>query len=293
MMQPLFDKQFLQKLESLSLVSWKPSAGLMKGGERRSRKKGSGIEFSDFRPYVTGDDIRYVDWNIYSRLDRLLLKLFIEEEDLCLHLLIDSSASMGFGKPSKLEYALKAAAALGYIGLVSFERVAVGLFADGLGKFLRPRRGRKQIFPLLGFLTQVVPSGQTDLSSSLKRYAFLVKTPGLAVVITDLLDSRYQEGIMALLRVRFEVFLLHLVSEEEMEPPLSGDLRLIDAELGSVKDLTMDSALLARYRRNLSTFFRDIEAFCLKNQVGYLRASTAIPFEDLVLKHLRQGGLLR
>lgn len=293
MTQLLFDKQFLQKLESLSLVSWKPSVGLMKGGERRSRKKGSGIEFSDFRSYVTGDDIRYVDWNIYSRLDRLILKLFIEEEDLCLHLLIDSSASMGFGKPSKLEYALKAAAALGYIGLVSFERVAVGLFADGLGKFLRPRRGRKQIFPLLRFLAQVVPSGRTDLSSSLKRYAFLVKTPGLAVVITDLLDSRYQEGIMALLQVRFEVFLLHLVSEEEMEPPLSGDLRLIDAELGSVKDLTMDSALLARYRRNLSTFFRDVEAFCLKNQVGYLRASTTIPFEDLVLKHLRQGGLLR
>lgn len=292
-MKRLFDEDFLRKLEALSLISRRASLGQAKG-ERRSVKKGSGVEFRDFRPYVPGDDIRYVDWNIYSRLDRLILKLFIEEEDLCLHLLIDSSGSMGFGTPSKLEYALKVAAALGYIGLSNFERVAIGLFSDGLGKLLRPRRGRGQIFPLLGFLDKVRPQGRTDLSASLKEYALWAKAPGLAILISDLLDPRsYQEGIMALLKRRFDVFLFHLVSTEELHPPFSGDLRLIDAELKEAKEVTVGPALLSRYRQNLEAFFQGVEAFCLRNQVGYVRASTAVPFEDLLLKHLRQGGLLR
>lgn len=292
-MKRLFDEDFLRKLEALSLISRRASLGQAKG-ERRSVKKGSGVEFHDFRPYVPGDDIRYVDWNIYSRLDRLILKLFIEEEDLCLHLLIDSSGSMGFGTPTKLEYALKVAAALGYIGLSNFERVAIGLFSDGLGKRLRPRRGRGQIFPLLGFLDKVRPQGRTDLSSSLKEYALWAKAPGLAILISDLLDPRsYQEGIMALLKRRFDVFLFHLVSSEELHPPFSGDLRLIDAELKEAKEVTVGPALLSRYRQNLEAFFQGVEAFCLRNQVGYVRASTAVPFEDLLLKHLRQGGLLR
>ena len=292
-MKRFFDEDFLRKLEALSLISRRASLGQAKG-ERRSLKKGSGVEFRDFRPYVPGDDIRYVDWNIYSRLDRLILKLFVEEEDLCLHLLIDSSGSMGFGTPSKLEYALKVAAALGYIGLSHFERVAIGLFSDGLGKLLRPRRGRGQIFPLLGFLAKVRPQGRTDLSSSLKEYALWAKAPGLAILISDLLDpGGYQEGIMALLKRRLEVFLFHLVSTEELHPPFSGDLRLIDAELKEAKEVTVGPALLSRYRQNLEAFFQGVEALCLRNQVGYVRASTAVPFEDLVLRHLRQGGLLR
>lgn len=292
-MRRLFHEDFLRKLEALSLVSRRVSFGQAKG-EWRSVKKGSGVEFRDFRPYVPGDDIRYVDWNIYSRLDRLMLKLFVEEEDLCLHLLIDSSASMGFGTPSKLEYALKVAAALGYIGLSNFERVAIGLFSNGLGRLLRPRRGRGQIFPLFSFLEHVRPQGRTDLSASLTAYALWAKTPGLAILISDLLDpGSYQEGIMALLKRRFEVFLFHLVSPEELHPPLSGDLRLIDAELEEAKEVTVDPILLSRYRRNLEAFFQGVEAFCVRNQVGYVRASTAVPFEDLLLKHLRQGGLLR
>jgi len=121
----LFDEIFLQRLEKLSVVSRRLAVGLGKG-ERRSPRKGSGVEFRDYRPYAVGDDLRYVDWNIYSRLERMVLKLFVEEEDLCIHLLVDASASMAFGSPAKLDYALRAAGALGYIGLANLERVAVG-----------------------------------------------------------------------------------------------------------------------------------------------------------------------
>ncbi len=286
-----FDGAFFKKLEALSFVSRKPFPGLAKG-ERRGPRKGAGVEFQDFRPYVPGDDLRYLDWNVYSRLDRLILKLFVEEEDLGLHLLIDSSASMAFGSPSKLEHAIKAAAALGYIGLSTLERVAVGLFREGLEAVFGPRRGRRQIFPILKFLSDISPKGRTNLSASLASYA-RKGTPGLAVILTDLLDKSYRAGIEALLEKGFEVFLLHVLSEEELSPPLQGDIRLIDAEDGITREVTVDAALLTRYQENQRAFFQEVEAFCQKNQIGYIRASTAVSLEDLLLRSFREGGLLR
>ncbi|MBI3988275.1 MAG: DUF58 domain-containing protein [candidate division NC10 bacterium] len=289
-MQP-FDGAFFKKLEALSFVSRKPFLGLAKG-ERRGPRKGGGVEFQDFRPYVPGDDLRYLDWNVYSRLDRLILKLFVEEEDLCLHLLIDSSASMAFGSPPKFLHAVKTAAALGYIGLNTLERVAIGFFTEGVETVFGPRRGRRQIFPLLQLLSQVSPEGRTNLSAALTSYA-RKGAPGLAVVITDLLDPGYREGIGALLQKGFEVFLLHVLSEGELSPPLFGDIRLIDAEVGTAREVTVDAALLTRYRESQRAFFQEVETFCQKNQVGYIRASTAIPLDDLLLRSFKEGGLLR
>lgn len=289
----LYDERFLRKLENLSIVSRRVSAGQAKG-ERRSRRRGAGVEFQDYRPYVMGDDFRYVDWNVYSRLDRLFLKLFVEEEDLCLHLLVDSSASMGFGTPPKLDYALRVAAALGYIALSNLERVALGLFAGEMQAMLRPRRGRGQILPLLDYLGQVEARGGTGLNGALAEYALRNRTPGVAVVVSDLLDpAGFEAGVRALLRRRFEVFLLHLVSEEELHPDLAGDLRLLDAEGGDVREITADRVLLTQYAENLQGFFDRVEGFCLTNRIDYLRASTLVPFEELILKHLRRGGFLR
>lgn len=289
----LFDETFLQRLDRLSIVSRRMALGLGKG-ERRSPRKGSGVEFRDYRPYAVGDDLRYVDWNIYSRLDRMVLKLFVEEEDLCVHVLVDTSASMAFGDPSKLDYALRAAAALGYIGLANLERVAVGLFGDGVATALRPRRGRGQIVPLLDFLSEARPAGRTDLKGSLEEYAARATVPGVAVVISDLLDLQgYRPGLAALLRRRFEVFLLHLVAEEELRPELRGDVRLVDAEGGPAREMTVDGPALAAYRERLHGFFGEVERFCLRHRIDYVRCSTAVPFEDLVLRHLRQGGFVR
>jgi len=293
MVRRAFDDTFLQRLDALSIVSRKVVTGRAKG-ERRSFRKGAGVEFQDYRAYVVGDDLRYVDWNIYSRLDKLLLKLYVEEEDLCLHLLVDGSASMGFGDPPKLDYALQVAAALGYIGLSNLERVALGCFSGEFTRMLRPRRGRGQIFPLLDFLSSVEAAGTTNLNGCLVRYALRSRVPGVAVVLTDLLDpGGYADGLKALLRRRFEVFLLHVVSEDELSPTLQGDLTLLDAEGGSTREVSLDRASLEQYQERLQSHFAEVERFCASHRIDYLRTSTAVPFQDLILRHLRRGGFLR
>jgi uncharacterized protein (DUF58 family) len=288
-----FDATFLKRLEALSVVSRRVVTGRAKG-ERRSFRKGAGVEFQDYRPYVAGDDLRYVDWNIYGRLDRLLLKLYVEEEDLCIHLLVDGSASMGFGQPPKLDYALQVAAALGYIGLTNLERVALGYFSGELTHMLRPRRGRGQIFPLLTFLSEVEAKGPTDLNGCLASYALRSRVPGIAVVVSDLLDpGGYADGLKALLSRRFEVFLLHIVSEDELQPLLRGDLTLLDAEGGASRVVSLDRVALEDYQERLHGYFADVERFCAGHRIDYLRTSTTVPFQDLILRHLRRGGFLR
>ena len=289
----LFDHDFLKRLDELSIVSRRVSTGQAKG-ERRTNRKGSGVEFMDYRPYTVGDDLRYVDWNIYSRLDKLLLKLYVEEEDMCLHLLVDGSASMKFGDPPKLDYAVRVAAALGYIGLTNLERVALGLLTSDVTRMLRPLRGRGQILPIMDFLAGVEAGGPTALNRCLARYALRSRVPGVAVILTDLLDpGGYADGLKALLQRRFEVFLLHVVSEDELEPGLQGDLTLVDAEGGSTREVSVDRWALERYQVRLRQHFEEAERFCARHGIDYLRTSTAMPFQDLILRHLRRGGFLR
>jgi uncharacterized protein (DUF58 family) len=289
----LFGPDFLKRLDELSIVSRRVSTGQAKG-ERRTIRKGSGVEFMDYRPYTIGDDLRYVDWNIYSRLDKLLLKLYVEEEDMCLHLLVDSSASMGFGDPPKLDYAVRVAAALGYIGLTNLERVALGLLTDDVTRMLRPLRGRGQILPILEFLEGAEAGGPTALNRCLARYALRSRMPGVAVVVSDLLDpGGYADGLKALLQRRFDVFLLHVVSEDELEPALQGDLTLVDAEGGATRQVSVDRWALERYQERLKEHFAAAERFCTGHGIDYLRTSTATPFQELILRHLRRGGFLR
>jgi uncharacterized protein (DUF58 family) len=293
MARRVFDEEFLRRLDELSLVFRRVATGQAKG-ERRSLRKGAGVEFQDYRPYVMGDDLRYVDWNIFSRLNRLILKLFVEEEDLCLHLLVDGSASMDSGRPSKLDYALQVAGALGYIGLANLERVAVGVFSGEMTLRLRPRRGRGQILALLDALSAVEAGGPTDLNGCLASYALRSRVPGVVVVLTDLLDpGGYADGLKALLRRRFEVFLLHVVSEEELQPMLRGDLTLLDAEGGPSREVTVDREALARYQARLRDHFAEAERFCARHRIDYLRTSSLVPFQELVLRHMRRGGFLR
>jgi len=289
----IFDQDFLKRLEALSIVSRRVATGQAKG-ERRSLRKGTGVEFMDYRPYTVGDDLRYVDWNIYGRLDKLLLKLYVEEEDMCLHLLVDGSASMGFGDPPKLDYAIQVAAALGYIGLANLERVALGLFSNDSPRTLRPLRGRGQFPPIMDFLANAAAAGATTLNASLARYALRSRVPGVAVVLTDLLDpGGYTDGLKALREHRLEVFLLHVVSEEELNPRLQGDLTLVDAEGGATREVSVDRWALERYQERLRQHFAEAEQFCSRHGIDYLRTSTTVPFQDLILRHLRHGGFLR
>src|SRR5438046_1876393 len=261
-----FSPEFLAQLERLSLLSRRAFRGSVKG-ERRSPRRGHSVEFADYRAYGHGDDLRYVDWNIYGRLDRLHVKLFVDEEDLCLHLLIDASASMGFGVPSKLEYGTRVAAALGFVGLVSHERVGVGILRARAVEGWPPTRGRNE---------------------ALGEYALRAREPGLAVVVSDLLDPQgFEAGVRSLLERRFDVHVIHVLDPTDLNPDLAGDLRLHDAETGEARDVTVDGEALRGYRERLARFLERVEAFCRSREVGYHRVSTETPVEEFVVAQLR------
>ena len=286
----LLSAEFLAQLDRFALISRRAFRGRVKG-ERKSPRKGSSVEFSDYRAYGVGDDIRYVDWNIYGRLDRLYLKLFVDEEDLCLHLLLDASASMKFGEPSKLRYGAQLAAALGFVGLVNLERVGVGVLRERMAEGWSPARGRDQVLPLMDFLGRLRSSGGTSLGEGLAQYALRAREAGVAVLISDLIDpAGYERGLKALLERRFDVHVIHVLAPDEMNPSFGGDLRLVDAETGELRDLTLDGEALRDYRQRLREFLERAEQFCLRREISYYRVVTDTPVEDFVLGQLK--GLL-
>lgn len=291
----LFDREFLSKLEYLSLVSRRLYRGEASGAHA-SPLRGTSPDFADYRIYQPGDDFRYIDWNIFGRLDRLFVKLFAEEEDLSVHILLDASRSMAFGVPPKIDYARRVAAALGFIGLASLDRVGVATFAAGVGGSLAPRRGRAQIFHLFEYLSAVAPSGTTELSRSLEEYSLRSRSPGLAVVVSDLLDESgsgaYRRGLLALRCRGFDVVLVQVLDREEIAPAEDGMSRLSDMETGRTVNVAIDAELRSAYRKKVTGFLGDVEEFCLGNRIEYLRTSTVVPFEDVVLKYLRQGAHL-
>jgi len=288
--QELLSAEFLSQLERFALISRRAFRGRVKG-ERRSPRKGSSVEFSDYRPYGAGDDIRYVDWNIYGRLDRLYLKLFVDEEDLCLTMLIDASASMEFGEPPKLDYAVRLAAALGFVGLVNLERVGVGVLRERMTEGWTPARGRNQVLPLMEFLSSLRPAGSTSLGEGLAQYALRAREAGVAVVISDLMDpAGYERGLKALLERRFDVHVIHVLSPDEMNPSFGGDLRLVDAETGEMRDLTLDGEAQRIYRQRLREFLERAEQFCRSKEISYYRVVSDTPVQDFVLGQLK--GLL-
>jgi uncharacterized protein (DUF58 family) len=292
---PLFDEAFLRKLERLAILSRQAMAGKLQG-ERRSTKRGQSVEFADFRPYAPGDDFRRIDWNAYARLERFFIKLFIEEEDLTVHLVVDASRSMDWGEPNKLEYAVKAAGALGYIALAGLDRVTVtAMGGDGseTGGYFPPRRGKSQAFALFSFLSSLTSGGRTDLAPRLRAYALSAKQPGPLLLFSDLLDEGWQDGLHALAGRGFEVTVLHLLSPEEVDPPLSGDLKLLDAETGAEVEITADYEMLARYREGLEDWRAEIRRFCGARGMHYVPVVTSLPFEELLFAWLRRQGVLK
>ena len=289
----VFDDEFLHKLERLELLARKMFRGLLRG-EHATPRRGRGLEFSDFRHYRPGDDFRHIDWNVYSRLDQLFLKLHASEEDLTLHLVVDASASMRFGAPSKFDHARKLAAALACIALHNLDRVGVGAFAASLGASLPPVKARHHMSRLLEFLGGLPCAGESCFGTALREFTARTRNPGLAILISDLLGAEdVEDGIEALLYSGHEVAVIQVLAEEEIDPPLDGALCLVDAESGRELEVTVDRELRRLYRLQLDRRLQRIESFCRRRGVEYLRASTAIAFEDVVLKYLRQGAHFR
>lgn len=293
-MEELFDNDFFRGLDRLSFVVNRDVRGQLRG-ERRSVKHGSSVEFADYRDYSPGDDMRYVDWNVYARVEKLLIKLFREEEDLEIYVIVDNSPSMRFGDPSKLVFARRLAAALSYIVLSGGDRCVLSVFDSGGLKGLSPLRGKRSISEALRFLRTDHPSSSTTgFSSACAAIAARSRTPGVAIIISDLLFSEdYRVGLRHLISKRHDVYLFHSLEESEINPGLKGDVRIVDSETSEAKDVPVGPRLLKLYQSALEEFFAEIERYCRAYAMKYIRLVNTTPFKEILFRTLVSCGYLR
>lgn len=286
--ETFFDTEFLKKLERLHLIAKRLSWAGAKG-EHAASRKGFSLEFSDYRRYQRGDDLRYVDWNVYRRLERLLVKVFTAEEEMNIYLLVDTSRSMAEGRPAKLDYAKKVAAALGYIGIKNLDRVGGASFSSRLHAPLTLGRGRKQVLRLFTHLDKLSCHGDTNFRAAMHSFTSLFPHPGFVVIVSDLFDPvGWRAGLEELSAKRYQVLVVHIVDQQEIEPKPWGDVALIDVEGGRERKFFLDDDLVRRYRAELASYFKDIETVCASRKIDYLRTATHVPFDEFVLQLLRQ-----
>jgi uncharacterized protein (DUF58 family) len=288
----VFDEAFLRQLERLLLLMRSPVRGGLKGG-RRSVKRGQSVEFADYRDYALGDDLRQLDWNVYARLERLFVKLFVEEEDVTVTLLLDASASMASGRPEKLLFAKRAAAALGYIGLASEDRVAVTALSGRIARRRVALRGSGRVFRLLADLSAVdVADGPTDLVAAARHAAAQLHGRGVVILLSDLLDPDADKVIRELAATGSELIVLHILSPDELDPALEGDLRLVDAETGDKVDITADLATIDAYKDRLAAWKAGFADLAAKRRASYVDLSSDVNLAELMFAELRRRRVL-
>ncbi len=284
----VFDEDFLRRLERLSVLVRRPVRGGLKGG-RRSVKRGQSVEFADYRDYALGDDLRQLDWNVYARLEKLLVKLFIEEEDLTVAILVDGSASMAHGTPDKLVFAKRAAAALGYVALAAEDRVVLASLAGRTARRRAALRGSGRAFRLLAELSAIEPApGSTDLVAACRHALAQVTGRGVIVLVSDLLDPGAERALRDLAGTGSEVIVLHVLAPDEVSPTLEGDLRLVDAETGAAVDVTLDFAALERYTERVEAWRAELTTLAAKRRIAYVPLTSDVAVADLVFAELRR-----
>lgn len=312
--EDLIDQRLIAAVSGLDITSRKIFAGKLQG-ERRSKKRGQSVEFADHRPYVMGDDLRRIDWNIYGRLDRLFMKLFLEEEDLSLHLMLDASGSHATGEPNKFLFMQRAAMALGYVGLVNFNRVTASVMggervaaagapgADGDGGptpgaagdlwNLRDLRGRRRVRELGSFLCSLRPGGRIDFKDTAKRIALSRRGRGIMVFFSDFfMKEGYEDGLRLLKGRGYDLFCVQVLSPQEIDPPITGDLRLRDIEDADMAEVTISAPLLKRYKANLAAYCDQLRDFCARREITMIRVPSSTPVETLLLDYLRKRGVV-
>ena len=295
----LIPENIRRRLEPLMLQARKVRAGAIKG-DRRSTKRGTSIEFADYRNYVAGDDLRQLDWNIYARLERPVIKLLEDEEDLAVHLILDASASMDFPPEAeqdqhKLLYAKRIIAGLAYVSLSSNDRLVLTAVNDrGVATF-GPVRGRAQGIAMLRYIQEIAADGITDLDAALGDYALRARRPGLTLIISDMFsyEGRYLDGLNALLSRGHEVAFVHVLAPEEVQPPVTGDLSLIDVETEAKQEVTLDGTMLGIYQQRLTAWRDEIRDECLRRGAHYFPLVTDTPWERLILSDMRRVGLVK
>jgi uncharacterized protein (DUF58 family) len=288
----LLDPGFMARLDQLDVLSRKILTGKLKG-ERRSKRRGQSVEFADYRNYVVGDDLRFIDWNIYGRLDRLFLKLFLEEEDLALHILIDTSKSVDYGTPHKGFYMKQVAAALGYIGLVNYNRVTISAIADGVPATTGGLRGRSRVAQMLEFVRKLEFDGPGNLAEACRRFALANRSKGICVILSDFFDKNgFENGLRYVAGGKYDLFAIQVLAPQEIDPDLQGDLKLVDVEDADMAEVSITQPLIKKYKSNLNAYCLSLKEFITRRGGTYLFTSTAVGFDTLVLNYLRERGLL-
>jgi uncharacterized protein (DUF58 family) len=288
----LLSPEFLARLAGLGLRTRKTTAARERG-ERRSRRRGRSVEFADYRDYARGDDVRFLDWNLLARLDRFFLKLYHDEDELRVHLLLDASRSMAFGEPVKFDHAVRTAAALGAVAIAARHRVRLAVLSEEGAPASPWLRGPPGLGRLFALLEAVRPAGRNALHDGVRRYVMTARPTGLLVLVSDLLDREGVEPVLrALVRPGLDVHLVQILALAETSPELAGDLRLVDSEERTGLDVDAVPRTLLAYRRKLAAYLAGIDTFALSR--GFARAivTTDVSVEDLVLRHLRERGLI-
>ncbi len=291
-MSALLPLELLRRLEQFQLLARRRSKSSARG-ERRSRARGHSVEFADYRNYVPGDDFRYLDWNLYGRLDRLFLKLYEEERELPVTLFLDASESMTFGTPRKFDFARQVTAAIGYVALCGFDRVRVRIFPENpteaaVRGALGNVRGRQSTLTFFRHLSLLEAKVQANFNEALRRGALQSKQTGLAIVLTDFLDpAGYETGLNALVGRGFQISAVQILAPEELAPTTYGDLRLIDSESGGHQEVTFGRYRMASYQQTVQNFCQRLREFCQGRGINFFIASSETPLEQLLLKQLR------
>lgn len=293
-MSALLTPDLMRRLEQLQLLAARRAKSALKG-ERRSRARGLSVEFADHRNYVVGDDLRYLDWNLFGRLDRLFLKLYEEERELPVRLFLDASESMNFGTPTKFDFARQVAAAVGYVALCGFDRVAVNVFPDSPSApemaqrgALRSVRGRRSSLEFFRNLSALTPGGTADFNGALRRGALEARQAGVAVVLSDFLDpAGYEPGLNALIGRGFQVSAVQILAAEELNPTAFGDLRLVDSETGREQEVTFGKYRLKAYQQSVANYLQRLREFCAGRGLRFFSVSSATDLGDLLLRQLR------
>ena len=289
----LFDADFMRRLDYLKLMATRMLPSRHRG-EHRARKRGSGIELADYRPYVDGDDTRDVDWKAFLRLDKLVLRVFDEEADLPIYLFVDQSVSMSFGHPPKFDFARKVAGALAYIGLMNHDLVSIIWYGRKMEGRMPPKRGRNQIFRAFRFLDVGAIGGPTSLTACFRTFFGSRRKRGLAVVLSDLMDEHDLLGAFDACRYqKHDMVIMQLLAPEELDPSLPDEALLTDSEDGSERRVRVTPRLLDRYQNALAAHQEEISSYCSRYGFGFSVANTGEPFENAVMEIFKQDRFLR
>ena len=287
----LLDEAFLKKLANLKFITRRHFVGQLGGWT--SPRAGVSLEFAEYREYHTVDDFRYVDWNLYGRLNKLFVKVFAREEDIPIYVVLDTSDSMSLGQPSKLDYATRLAAALCYLGIKDLNRVGIFPFSRSLAAGVAPRGGSPQLHAAFNFLRQATSGGETSINGALESFAKLRIESGLVLLVSDMLsEAGYHEGLSHLLYKGHEIAVLQVLSAEDLAPQIVGESRLLDSELTNDRGLQVSSSAVRAYKEEIHKYVAELKEFCQSHRIEHALISTTTPLEQLIFQDLR-GVLFR